>query len=345
MAIETVRGAYYLSNNGGLLVSKIPVNLFTHIFFAFATLESNHTISLGDDANGFIDILRQKNPSVKTILSIGGDGSKDAFSLMASQNSTRETFINSTIAKSLSYGFSGIDIDWEYPQNTNEMNNYATLLSELRLRVNENELLLTAAVYSSPTINWLPATYPVESIASNLDWVNLMAYDYYSPSWKPNDTTGVNSDLYGPNGIIDTNNRIDEWIENGLPNTKIVLGMPFYGRAWKLAEPSTDFGIGAATDGLPSVEVAYANGINHDTGEISYRNIKNFIENNQATTVYDENYVTNYCYTARTWISYDGLQSIDAKISYSNTKGLLGYFAWEVGSDDADFTLSNQFTQ
>lgn len=295
--------------------------------------------------NGFTDILRQKNPSVKTILSIGGDGSKDAFSLMANQPSTKKTFINSAIAKSLSYGFSSIDIDWKYPQNIDEMNNYATLHSKLRLRVDENELLLTAAVYNSPTINWLAATYPMGSIASNLDWVNLMAYDYYSSSWEPNDTTGVNSDLYGSIGIIDTNYRIDEWIENGLPNTKIVLGMPFYGRAWKLANPSTNFSIGAATNELPSEEVAYANGINHDTCEISYRNIKNFIENNQATIVYDENYVTNYCYTVDTWISYDGLQSIDAKISYSNTKGLLEYFAWVVSSDDADFTLSNQFTQ
>lgn len=346
--MKTVQGAYWLSN-GEMHVSNIPAYLFTHIFYAFAILEADHTISLGGNANGFTNILRQKNPSVKTILSIGGDGMNDAFSLMASQRSTRETFINSAISQALSpsYGFSGIDIDWEYPKNDVEMKNYATLLYELRESVDKKNLLLTAAVYRSPTINWLHATYPVKAIASNLDWINLMAYDYYSPTWEPNHVTGVNADLFDPKGIVNTHVMIGKWIAKGLPKTKIVLGMPFYGRAWKLTNPSTDFKIGAVADGVPSKKVARANGIDADTGEISYRNIKKFIQNYQRTTVavYDRKYVTNYCYSGNTWISYDDVGSIKAKISYSNFIGLLGYYAWEVGSDDDSFTLSKLFNQ
>jgi len=71
-----------------------------------------------------------------------------------------------------------------------------------------------------------------------VDWVNLMTYDFhfftrYSP-W-----TGLNSPLF--NAPIDkeyfsqlnTNWTAQYWMKNGMPQQKIVIGIPTYGHTFK----------------------------------------------------------------------------------------------------------------
>lgn len=43
--------------------------------------------------------------------------------------------------------------------------------------------------------------------------------------------------------------------------------------------------------------------------------------------------------TGKTWIGYDDTQSITTEVSYAKGKGLVGYFAWNVGID-VNWTLS-----
>ena len=60
--------------------------------------------------------LKDTNPSLKTVLSIGGWNFPSAyFSLMASTAENRAAFINSLSEYIDQNGFDGVDIDWEYP--------------------------------------------------------------------------------------------------------------------------------------------------------------------------------------------------------------------------------------
>ncbi|CAI9783083.1 unnamed protein product [Fraxinus pennsylvanica] len=119
----------------------------------------------------------------------------------------------------------------------------------------------------------------------------------------------------------------------GVRATKLVLGMPFYGYAWRLVN-ANNHGLLAPANGPASA----------DNGAMGYRQIKNFIAQNKAVTVYNSTIVTNYCYAGTTWIGFDDTQTIAAKVSYAKQKGLLGYFAWHVGVDN-NWALSQQAKQ
>lgn len=59
--------------------------------------------------------LKSRNPSLKTIISVGGwDAGGQVFSDLAASASKTETFVTSAISFMKQYGFDGIDVDWEY---------------------------------------------------------------------------------------------------------------------------------------------------------------------------------------------------------------------------------------
>ncbi|KAJ0091650.1 hypothetical protein Patl1_14684 [Pistacia atlantica] len=169
-----------------------------------------------------------------------------------------------------------------------------------------------------------------QDIANSLDWINVMAYDFYGPGWS--EVTGPPAALYNPGNQVSGDAGITAWLQAGLSAKKIVLGLPFYGRAWRLAD-ANNHGLFAATTGAAEL----------NDGAPGYRQIREFISENSATTttVYNETVVTDYLYSGTTWIGYDDTQSISSKVSYVKTKGLLGYFAWQVGADFNDI-LSTQ---
>lgn len=339
--MAAVNGGYWFPESG-FPASSIDSTLFTHLFCAFADLDSatnQVTVSSANTASfsQFTATVQSKNPSVKTLLSIGGgSANRAAFSSMAAQPASRTSFINSSIKLARSYGFSGLDLDWEYPQTSSDMTNLGTLLSQWRQAIaadarssGKAPLLLAAAFYFSPNLNGL--NYPAQSINTNMDWVNVMAYDFYDPSWYR--FTNSHSMLYDPSTQVSGSSGIRAWIQAGVSAKKLVLGMPFYGYAWRLAN-ANNRGILAPATGPASA----------DGGAMGYNQIKNFISQNNAPVVYNSTIVTNYCYSGTTWIGYDDTGSISAKVSYAKQTGLLGYFAWHVGVD-SNWALSKQAKQ
>ncbi|KAH7671873.1 Chitinase protein [Dioscorea alata] len=210
------------------------------------------------------------------------------------------------------------------------MTNLATLINEWRTAINEeaqtsgkSALLLTAAVSVTPTLN--SPSYPVSSINAGMDFVNIMAYDFYSPI--NTFQTSAHAALNDTSGGISGSSGVTAWINAGLPVNKMVFGLPFYGYAWELSDEA-NHGLGA-----PATGVATGDGID-SSGAIIFKEIKSFIESSGAETVYDSEVVVNYCYSGRTWIGYDDVDAVGAKVSYVKENGLRGYFAWSVDGDD-----------
>ncbi|KAJ7556805.1 hypothetical protein O6H91_05G099800 [Diphasiastrum complanatum] len=330
-----VKAAYWPSYSADSHpASSINSALFTHLFYAFADLNSSTyqvqppSYDDGSLIGGFSSAVRKTNKKVKTLISIGG-GSSDwrTFSAMASGPPSRQSFIDSSIALARKYNFDGLDLDWEFPQSSTDMANLGTLFSEWRSRANKESaqsglppLLLTAAVYyaSALKVGNGPA-YPINYIAKNLNWVNIMAFDYHG-GWEPN-KTGEHTALYDPNSNISTNFGVGSWLKGGLPSNQAVLGLAMYGRSWILKNTS-DTGIGAAAVGA---------GI--DDGTPFYYQIVDLINSTNATVVYDETSASVFTYSDTMWIGFDDPRSISTKVAFLKNRGLLGYFFWTASFD------------
>ncbi|KAI3877028.1 hypothetical protein MKX03_004165 [Papaver bracteatum] len=330
-----VRGAYWPSwLQSTLPPSAIPSN-YSHVFYAFVGISSANyqlVVKPEDDQwmTTFTTSLLSKTPRVVTMLSIGG-GSSDTsvFTAMASSPSSRANFINSTIRVARKYGFDGLDLDWEYPLTQAAMVNLGTLLTEWRKAINEEtgrtgkpRLLLTAAVYFTPSTDILSTeltTYPAQAVRDSLDFINLMCYDYRG-DWDTS-KTGAHALLYDPSSQISTSAGIQAWINAGLPANKLIMGLPMYGRTWKLGDRNVN-GIGA-----PAV------GVGPGEGVLTYADVVDFNGVSGTPVVYDAETVSMYSYRGTDWIGYDSPATIDVKVKYARDNSMGGYFFWAIGQD------------
>ncbi|KAF7153664.1 hypothetical protein RHSIM_Rhsim01G0042500 [Rhododendron simsii] len=334
-----IKSGYWFSGSE-FPVTDINSPLFTHLICAFAGLNSStYRLSISSsDAQSFSTFsptVKQKNPTVTTLLSIGGGSANSStFSSMVSQSNFRKSFIESSIKTARSYGFNGLDFCWVSASTSSEMTNMATLFDEWRLAIESesanssgSQLILTMAVQFSPDLD--NASFPIESIKKNLDWVHVMAYDYYMPSWW--NYTAAFAALYDPGSEVSTEYGINAWIHGGLSANKLVLGLPFYGYAWTLVNPN-DSAIGAPAKGTAIT----------DDGSMSYKDLKAYMQRYRAVSEYNATYVVNYCVIGSNWIAYDDVDVVKIKVAYAKKMNLLGYFVWQVPYDDENWVLSYQ---
>lgn len=105
--------------------------------------------------------LKQINPNLKAIFSLGGYAAGTAvFSAVAADSTKRSTMAQSAIEFMQNYNFDGIDIDWEYPLEGDRVN-YITMLRELKNAFAPHGYILTVAVAAIPT----DAAYDVPSMS------------------------------------------------------------------------------------------------------------------------------------------------------------------------------------
>ncbi|KAJ4709636.1 cysteine-rich receptor-like protein kinase 19 [Melia azedarach] len=327
-----IRVGYWYSGNG-FPISDINSALFTHLICSFAENInlSSYRISFSPDEeknfSNFTETVRKKNPSVTTILSIGGAYvNHSTFSSMVNDSSHRKSFIDSSIKLARHYGFQGLDLSWSYPNTASELFNVGVLFEEWRAATeleaknsSQTQLILTARVPYSPRRTF--GSFPADSVQRNLNWVHVVAAEYFLPeSAKFTEAHGA---LYNPSSILNTDYGIRAWIEGGVSAEKLVMNLPYYGYAWTLVNPKDSF-IGAAAKG-PAIA---------DDGFMNYKDIKNYIKIYGAEVMYNGTYVVNYCTIGTSWIDFDDVEAVKVKISYAKEKKLLGYYVWQVSFDD-----------
>ncbi|KAK2644782.1 hypothetical protein Ddye_019977 [Dipteronia dyeriana] len=337
------RAAYYWSAQKEFPISNINSSLFTHLICGFAYINSTSYelfFSQSDEKrfSTFTETVKKKNPSVTTLLSIGGGNVYDStFSSMVGSSLSRTSFIYSSIEKARRYGFQGLDLWWAFPSTSDDMDNIGLLFKEWREAITveatnstKTKLILTAVVNYFPTFG--PQNYPVDSIQKYLDWVHVRNGNYFLPNYWTNFTAAPMA-LFNPNSTLNnTDYGIRSWIDAGLSPKKMVLFLPYYGSAWTLKNPIEN-GIGA-----PAIGQAQASGL-------AYKEIKTYIDRYEAKVTFDATYVVNYVTMGpSTWIAFDDVEAIQHKVSYAKKTGLLGYFVWQVTFDD-NWALSKTAAQ
>ncbi|KAM1731811.1 hypothetical protein ACFX11_017648 [Malus domestica] len=347
---QTLIRAGYWYTGSIFHLPEVNSALFTHLICAFANVNSStYQLSIPSaheqNFSSFTDIVKRKNPSITTLLSIwngeaatvklilGQRANFSVLSKMLENSSNRKSFIDSSIEVARRYGFQGIDLLWPWLNTASDMINMEKLLDEWRAAVTSearnsglSRLILTMAVRYFPAFESL--IYPIESMKRNLDWAHVVAYDYHLPS-KEN-VTGAHATLYDPSSSVNSDNGIRQWLNYSFPASKLVLGLPYHGYAWTLVNPKDNIGIGAPASG---------NAVTQDAS-MSYKFIKSYTRSYGGFIAYNDTYVVNYCTVRSTWINFDDVEAIRAKIAYVKAKKLLGTNVFQVGNDDENWALS-----
>src|SRR5262249_6269856 len=146
---------------------------------------------------------------------------------------------------------------WEFPGPTDKPH-YTALLKELRSQLDAQGVTdgthyrLTAALPASLDHY---AHVELGQIAQYLDWINLMAYDFYTASSAK---THFSAPLYAssadpePDPKKRSSSNVDAavraYLSAGVPAGKIVLGVPFFGYGWE-GVSNVNHGLYQATTG------------------------------------------------------------------------------------------------
>lgn len=337
-------------------IQSINSSLYTHIIYGYAEVSFNSSIddiivttSNDERLRNFNKIVKMKNPSIKTILSIGGSdqslyGSGLNLLMTSTYFTTRKYFIDSSIEIARFYGFDGLDFCWIWPTSSLAMSNVATLLDDWRVAIDleskkskKTRLILTMASQHTPFIQDL--SFPIESMRKNLDWIHVLAFDYYDPGTT--NYTSPAAALYSDhstNDNLNTDYGINVWIKSGFPSEKIVLGLPFFGYVWTLVSPKNNK-IGAEGTGPGPKDPTYGTEGEKEpfastNGLLEFNSIKrDMIKYRAKNSTYNSTYVMNYVSIGTTWVGFDDVESIKTKVSYAKEKNLKGYVAWQVSYD------------
>ena len=265
--------------------------------------------------------IKSQYPHVKILLSFTNsvsntDNSQDGgFSALAKSPEMRKQFAQDCRAFVSSEGIDGIDIDWEFPGMTFSSNaydelvdveNFTLLMKDLRAELGQSTLLTYAGYCMDKRPQGEGYKYiDVKAVDPYVDFVNIMAYDLV-------DAPQHQSALNKPSNYWDCQRSVDEYLNAGVSADKLVLGIPFYGRA--------DFNAG---------------------GSINYRDILNLSKDDGYVI---ENWDTegNVPYVTKNgsfYCGYDNPRSIAAKGEWILKNGMKGMMFWDYEGDDTMGTL------
>lgn len=296
--------------------------------------------------------LKQKNPALKILPSVGGWTMSTPYYTMAKSDANRAVFVASAMAFLKKYDFfDGLDIDWEYPvlggtdpelSTAADRDGYTKLMRDLRAGLDAlsketgKTYQLTSAVGAAPD---KISAVDYAAASPYMDYIFAMTYDYVG-NWES--ATGHHAPLNNNKGTHVGYNAADS-VQNllaaGVTSTKIVMGGAFYGRGWSKVKNTNTH--------APELFPLYGNGVadTHGTWEngiFDYRDLYNNYIGPQGSGIngfsvhYDTTAEAPYLWNAATeeFISYENAQSLKAKANYIKQFNLGGILTWEIDGDN-----------
>jgi len=275
--------------------------------------------------------LKAMHPGLKVLFSFGGWTWSGGFG-QAAQNPAAfaESCYNLVEDPRWADVFDGIDIDWEYPNacgltcDTSGAGAFPTLMSALRSRFGSGNLV-TAAITADGSDGGKIDAADYGAASQSVNWYNVMSYDYFG-AFDSDGPTAPHSPLTSYEGIPQAGFNSDAAIQKlkskGVPSSKLLLGIGFYGRGW--TGVTQDAPGGAATGAAPG---------SYEAGIEDYKVLKSRCPSTGTVAG------TAYARCGNEWWSYDTPSTIGGKMSYVGQQGLGGAFFWELSGDTTNGEL------
>ena len=175
---------------------------------------------------------RNENNNIKIYISIGGgyltDEQASIWSNSIDIKDNRPIIINEIVSFVVDNSLDGVDVDLEWQYVTS---GYSNFVIELKSALSAKGKGMTAA---------LPGTTKFDNITQEalqtFDFINIMAYDFTGP-WNPT-ASGQHSSY---NNAVES---INFWKNTGISQSKLTLGVPFYGYDFSNSSNVTSFTFG-----------------------------------------------------------------------------------------------------
>ncbi|WP_436497517.1 glycosyl hydrolase family 18 protein [Actinokineospora sp. HUAS TT18] len=344
---------YHVKN----IVTSGSASKLTHINYAFGNVQNGQctigdsyadydkAYTAGDSVDGVADTwdqplrgsfnqlrkLKKAYPHIKVIWSFGGWTWSGGFGAAAANPAAfAESCYRLVEDPRWADVFDGIDIDWEYPNacgltcDTSGPAAFKNLMGALRAKFGSNNLV-TAAITADGSNGGKIDAADYGGAAQYVDWYMPMTYDFFG-AWAAQGPTAPHSPLTSYTGIPQAGFNSDAAIQKlkskGVPASKLLLGIGFYGRGWTGVTQAAPGG--TATGPAPGT---------YEQGIEDYKVLKNSCP---ATGTIAG---TAYAKCGSNWWSYDTPSTIGGKRSYASQQGLGGMFFWELSGDTSNGEL------
>ncbi|WP_393078122.1 glycosyl hydrolase family 18 protein [Streptomyces sp. LN704] len=350
-------GIYGRNYNVKNLVTSGSAAKITHINYAFGNV-TNGQCAIGDSyadydkaftadqsVSGVADTwdqplrgnfnqlreLKAKYPNIKILWSFGGWTWSGGFAQAAANPAAfAQSCYNLVEDPRWADVFDGIDIDWEYPNacglscDTSGAAAYKNLMQALRAKFGTGNLV-TAATTADGTSGGKIDAADYAGASQYVDWYNVMTYDFFG-AFAAQGPTAPHSPLTSYNGIptpgFTTADAIAKFKSKGVPASKLLIGIGFYGRGW--TGVTQDAPGGTATGPAPGT---------YEQGIEDYKVLKTSCP--ATGTVAG----TAYAHCGSNWWSYDTPATIGTKMAWARTQGLGGAFFWDFSGDTSNGEL------
>jgi len=238
-------------------------------------------------------------------------------STFLASSTAQQTFINNIISDLQARGGKGVNIDFEGMGASNSAAFTAfmqNLSNQLHTAIPGSEVSM--ALYA---VDW-SNVFDIPNLTPYVDLFIIMGYDYY---WSGSTTAGPDDPLYNFQTSYNytLTRSITFYLAQGMPSSKLLLGLPYYGREWETVGST----IPSATTGNFSSSRTFNTILNNASGYYS-------------TPLYDPVSFTPYFsfQVASAWRQcfWENAYSMKRRFDVVNQRNLGGIGIWALGYDD-----------
>ncbi|KAJ3547829.1 hypothetical protein NM208_g1311 [Fusarium decemcellulare] len=320
--------------------TKTPKQLdtkgFTHLFYSFAFIDPK-SFKVVPAHNDDPDQMREftalsKDSDLKTWIAIGGfDFSNPevithhTWSDMVSTKDNRAAFIASVKDYMDEYGFTGVDLDWEYPgepkrggRKLADTRNFAMLLREMRAAYGTKYGISLTLAPDYWYLRWFDA----KAMEPYVDFFGFMAYDLHG-FWDE-DVKTLGKMVRGQADIREIgNNTVPLWFD-GLDPKKINFGLAMYGRGYTLADKSCNSLLCSFTGPSKKGQCTDSDGV------MSLGEIKNLIKEKGIKPTHLKESMMKQITWDDQWIGYDDEETFAEKKAWADGQCFGGTMIWSI---------------
>jgi len=249
----------------------------------------------------------------------------DNHSILFNNNTSKQNLINGLISRVQARGAKGINIDFEGVASSQK----DSLTSFMKQLCNKMHAAVAGSEVSIalPSVDW-GGTFDVAAMMPYLDLFIIMGYDYY---YSGSTTAGPTDPLFNFQTTYNYNlsKSVTYYLNRGVSNSKLLLGLPYYGRQWQTAGNTAP---SATQTSSNNGSKTYAVVKNNTSGYYSAANKK--WENFSSTPYYAFQIAGNWnqCFI-------NDKYSLGKRYDLVNQRNIGGIGIWALGYDDGHTEL------